>query len=153
MKRVNMAVAAATLATASLFSIGWSDQGVSISANGAQAAPRHMAMHRHHGHRYGPGPVAAGAGLAAGAVGVAGGLALGALDTAGAIATAPFGGSSWDGDGYYASSTWGDYDCRQGGAGCRPYAEKWAQSGPSSDGGRRDVSRPGGRGVSRKPAN
>jgi len=140
MKRVNMAVAAATFASASLLSIGWSaQQGVSLSIDAAQAAPHHAAMHGHYRHR-GMNPVAAGAGLAAGAFG-----------TAAAIATAPFGGPNY-GNGYYASSAWGDYECRGGSPGCRPNAQRWASSGPSMDGGRRDRSRPGGRGVSRKPA-
>jgi hypothetical protein len=80
---------------------------------------------------YGPNPVAAGADIAAGAVNTAGAVAAGAIGTAGAIAAAPFGagpyaaGPGYDGP-YYASSAWGDYECRPG-AGpyeCRPYASK-----------------------------
>ncbi len=65
--------------------------------------------------RYGRGsnPVDAGANIAAGAVNTAGASAFGALNTAGAIATAPFAGPGWN-DGYYGSSTWGDYECRYG---------------------------------------
>ena len=153
-------VAATTFACAALLSISWSDQsGVSVSVQGAQAAhakSSHMAHHlRGHMGRtargYGPNPVDAGANVAAGAVNTAGAIAFGAIGTAGAIASAPFGGPGWN-DGYYASSTWGDYECRYGSAGCRSYSEKWAQSGPSYQGGGRDVSRPGGRGVSRKAA-
>lgn len=124
-----IAVAATTFVCMTLVSLGWSEQhGVSLSIASAQAqakhprASKHMAAgsHRHYGRvsrGYGPNPVAAGAGLAAGAVDTAGALAFGAIDTAGAIAAAPFGG-------YYAPGTWGDYDCRPGYPGCRPYAQK-----------------------------
>ena len=165
MTRKTMTIAAATFACAALLSVSWSEQGgVSLSVQGAQAAhAKNAQMSRHsrghmtrmsRGYGRGPNPVEAGANIAAGAVNTAGALAFGALDTAGAIATAPFGGPGWnDGYGYYASSTWGDYDCSYGAAGCRPYADKWAQSGPSYLGGGRDISRPGGRGVSRNAAN
>jgi hypothetical protein len=152
-----LAVAATTFTCAALLSVSWSQQsGVSLSVQNAQAQTAQMHHHarghmRHVSRGYGRGPVRAGADIAAGAVNTAGALAFGALDTAGAIATAPFGGPGWN-DGYYASSTWGDYDCRVGGPGCRPYAERWAQSGPTYHGGGRDISRPGGRGVSRKAA-
>jgi hypothetical protein len=125
MTRAKMAVAAATFASASLLSFGWSAQGVSLAVAAAQAAPRHEAMHRHYRHRYGANPVAAGADVAAGAVGAAGALAAGAIGTAGAFAAAPFGGPYY-GNGYYSSSTWGDYDCGPNRPGCRPYAERWA---------------------------
>lgn len=157
-----LAAAAATFTCAALLSVSWSQQsGISLSVQGAQAAPAKTAQMHHHarghmrhmsrGYGRGPNPVGAGANIAAGAVNTAGALAFGALDTAGAIATAPFGGPGWN-DGYYASSTWGDYDCRMDGPGCRPYGERWAQSGPTYHGGGRDMSRPGGRGVSRKAA-
>ncbi len=97
---------------------------------GAQAAkhPRHMM----HAHRYGPNPVAAGADIAGGAVDTAGMLAFGAIGTATAIAAAPFGGGpyaydagpGWGGGGYYAPSGYGDFECRPGYPGCRPYAAK-----------------------------
>jgi hypothetical protein len=168
-----IAVATTTFMCAALLSVTWSERsGLSLSVQNAQAEQATSSqMHRHsrshmarghmarghmerdaRGYGRGPNPVEAGANVAAGAVNTAGAIAFGALDTAGAIATAPFGGSGWN-DGYYASSTWGDYDCRYGAPGCRPYAEKWAQSGPSYEGGSRDMSRPGGRGVSRKAAN
>ena len=74
-----------------------------------------------------PNPVAAGADLAAGAVNTADALAFSAIDTAGAIVSAPFGGA-YAGPGYYAPGTWGDYDCRPGYPGCRPYASKdWSK--------------------------
>ena len=156
-------VAAATFACAALLSVSWSEQrGVSLNIQTAQAAHAKAAQMSHHsrghmsrvsrGYGRGPNPIDASANIAGGAVNTAGALAFGALDTAGAIATAPFGGPGWNG-GYYSSSTWGDYDCRYGSAGCRPYAERWAaQSGPTYHGGGRDVSRVGGRGVSRKSA-
>jgi hypothetical protein len=167
MKKI--AIAATTFACAALFSVSYSDQsGVSLGVQGAQAAhakASHMGHHsRGHmarGYVRGPNPVDAGANVAAGASSTAGAIAFGAINTAGAIATAPFGGRGWnDGSGwnggYYQSSTWGDHECRPGGRwACRPNAERWAlsaQSGPSYAGGRRDMSRPGGRGVSRKPA-
>src|ERR1700722_18126238 len=133
MNSKKLAVAATTFTCAALLSVSWSQQsGVSLSVQNAQAAPaktaqmHHMRGHMRHASRgYGRGPVEAGADIAAGAVNTAGALAFGALDTAGAIATAPFGGPDWNGGyngGYYASSTWGDYDCRFGAPGCRPYA-------------------------------
>ena len=143
-----IAVAATAVACMTLLSVGWSDQGgVSLSVATAQArvshtdASKHMTSKhvavgsRRHYRRaargYGPNPVAAGAGLAAGAIGTAGAVAAGAANTAGAIvgaATSPFGAYAsepgWDG-GYYASSPWGDYDCRAPSAyECRPYASK-----------------------------
>jgi len=125
MVRVKLAVAAATLASVSLLSFDWSaDQSISLAVTAAQAAPQHVAMHRHYRYR-GVNPVAAGANVAAGAVGAAGALAAGAIGTAGAIAAAPFGGPYY-GNGYYSGSTWGDYDCGgPGRPGCRPYAERW----------------------------
>jgi hypothetical protein len=137
-----------------LLSIGWSEQrGISLSIGSAQAqakhpqaskhmaasSQKHMAVASHRNGRrvvrrgYGPNPVAAGADVAAGAVGTAGAVAAGAIGTAGAIAAAPFGESyaeapGWN-DGYYATSSWGDYDCRPGSPGCRPYAEKdWVKT-------------------------
>lgn len=109
-------------------------------------ASRHMAaaprgqMQRHavrgYARGYGPNPVAAGADVAAGAVNTAGAMAAGAIGTAGAIAAAPFGGSyaaapGWNQGnpgynqmGYYGSSTWGDFECQPGYAGCQPYSAK-----------------------------
>jgi hypothetical protein len=125
MVRVKTGVAAATFASVSLLSFGWSaHQGVSLAVAAAQAAPQHVAMHRHYRHRYGVNPVAAGANVAAGAVNTAGALAAGVIGSAGAIAAAPFGGPYY-GNGYYSGSTWGDYDCGPGRPGCRPYAERW----------------------------
>ena len=151
-------VAAATFACAALLSPNLSQQGgISLAVESANAAHGSLHMHRHarthmaHAHAYARGPVEAGADIAAGAVNAAGAIAFGALDTAGAIAAAPFYGPSWN-DGYYSTSTWGDYDCRIGAPGCRPYAERWAQSGPTYHGGGRDISRPGGRGVGRRAA-
>jgi hypothetical protein len=127
-----IAVAATTFACVTLLSVGWSgERGVSLSVASAQAATKHAShmaagphrYHRRYGRGYGPNPVAAGADIAAGAVNTAGALAAGAIGTAGAIAAAPFGGPYY-GDGYYSPSNWGDFDCRAGYAGCRPYREK-----------------------------
>ena len=105
MSLAKIAVAATSVACMTLVSFGWSAQrGVSLSIAGAQAqtqhaqASRHMAASHRHDRRvvrrgYGPNPVAAGAGLAAGAVNTAGAVAAGAIGTAGAIATAPFRGA------------------------------------------------------------
>jgi hypothetical protein len=92
-----------------------------LSIAGAQAAThRHHMMH----HR---GPVAAGAGLAIGAIDTAGAVAADAVGTAAAIATAPFGGV-YAGNGYFSPSPWGDYDCTPRYAGCRPYGAKdWSK--------------------------
>ena len=140
-----IALAATTFACMTLLSFGPSGQhGVSLSVESAQAkdsrasTPKRVAnvSHRRHwraAQGYSPNPVAAGAGLAAGAVNTAGAVAAGAVNTAGAIATAPFGGPYPNGPyagpgGHYASSAWGDYDCRPGAAGCRPYASKdWSR--------------------------
>ena len=136
-----IAVAATTFACMTLLSFGWSGQhGVSLGIASAQAqtdqpqASKHMAAGSHrHGQRvvrrgYGPNPVAAGADLAAGAADTAGELAAGAIGTA----AAPFGGSyaqtPGPDSGYYAPSAWGDFDCRPGYAGCRPYGSKdWSK--------------------------
>ncbi|HET7888255.1 MAG TPA: hypothetical protein VFL62_18690 [Bradyrhizobium sp.] len=122
-------------------------RGASHMRSSEHMASRHMAtaprehMRRHvargyargygPGYRrgYGPNPVEAGADVAAGAVNTAGAVAAGAIGTAGAIAAAPFGGGPYAAApgydrGYYGSSTWGDFECSPGYAGCRPYAEK-----------------------------
>jgi hypothetical protein len=89
---------------------------------------------RYYGERryYGANPVEVGADVAAGAAYTAGAVAAGALNTAGAIvgaATSPYDAyasgpySGWD-NGYYASSAWGDYECRPGWSGCQPYSAK-----------------------------
>ena len=140
-----IALAATTFACMTLLSFGPSGQhGVSLSVESAQAkdsrasTPKRVAnvSHRRHwraAQGYSPNPVAAGAGLAAGAVNTAGAVAAGAINTAGAIATAPFGGPYPNGPyagpgGHYASSAWGDHECRPGAAGCRPYASKdWSR--------------------------
>lgn len=169
-----IAVAAATFASVTLLSFGWSAQhGVSLSVASASAqekqqakegremASKHVARHggrvssrhearmahrgygerqvagRYAGERrmarpsYGPNPIQAGPDVAAGAVNTAGAVAAGAIGTAGAIAAAPFGegpyamGPGYEGP-YYASSAWGDYECRPGVGpyDCRPYASK-----------------------------
>jgi hypothetical protein len=120
MKPAKTSIAATAFACAALFSI----TGAQAAADHTHAM-KHVAAHHHHHMR---GPVAAGADLAAGAVDTAGAVAAGAIGTAGAIAAAPFGGGPYAGNGYYASSTWGDFDCSPGYPGCRPYASKdWSK--------------------------
>jgi hypothetical protein len=174
-----IAVAAATFASVTLLSFGWSDQhGASLSVASAQAqeqqqeqaqarerraepskemtskemtskemtsrrarmSPRHerRIARRDYGERgrahpyYSPNPVQAGADVAAGAVNAAGAVAAGAVNTAGAIvgaATSPYdayasGPYAGMDNGYYASSTWGDYECQSGSPGCKPYSAK-----------------------------
>ena len=110
-----------------------------VARHAARVSPRRDARmaHRTYGERrvgrpyYGPNPVQAGADVAAGAVNTAGAVAAGAIGAAGAIAAAPFGagpyamGPGYEGP-YYASSAWGDYECRPGVGpyDCRPYASK-----------------------------
>ena len=129
-----IAIAATTLACATLFSVGWSEQrGVSLSIESAQArigrpltpmsaagvARRHYrrGAYGYGGYGYGAGVV--GAGVAAGAVAA----------TTVAAATSPWGyqaGGAYAGGGWYASSPWGDYECRAPHAyPCLPYAAKW----------------------------
>jgi len=139
MRPGKIAVAATTFACVTLLSFGWSEQrGVSLSIESAQARVDHapsQVRHRGAAHRtfgraaYAPNPVAAGVGLAAGAIGTAA--------AATAAATSPWGygyygggpyagpAPGWGGDAYYASSPWGDYECRAPHAWeCRPYASK-----------------------------
>ena len=125
MNPARTSIAATAFACAALFSVG-SAQAAADHAH----AMKHVAMHHHHHMR---GPVAAGADLAAGAVDTAGAVAAGAIGTAGAIAAAPFGagpyaaGPGWN-QGYYGTSTWGDFECSPGYAGCRPYSAKdWSK--------------------------
>jgi hypothetical protein len=126
-----VAIAATTFACATLFSVGWTEQGgVSLSVDSAQArigrpltpvsvagVARRHARRAAYGYGYGYGAGVVGAGVvAAGAVAA----------TTVAAATSPWGyenswayqgnGSSAAG-GWYASSPWGDYECR----GDRPY--------------------------------
>lgn len=82
---------------------------------GAQAA-QHPHHHMMHAHRHAPNPVV-------GAADAAGAIADAAIGTAGAIAynvTSPWAGPGWEG-GYWAPSTWGDYECHPQTFGCRPY--------------------------------
>lgn len=135
-------IAATTFACMTLVSFGWSasaqaqDKQPKVSTH---QVSRHVATgpQRHYRHvargYYNPNPVAVGADLAAGAIDTAGAVAAGAINTAGAIAGAPFGAYASDPypgpGGYYASSAWGDYDCRLPHAwDCRPYAAKdWSK--------------------------
>ncbi len=105
-----IAIAATTFACMTLLSFSWSEQsGVSLSVASAQAKTRHVAAAHRHWHAHGANPLAASADVAAGAVDVA------------AAITSPWTGAAWQGA-YYGPSEWGDFDCRPGFAGCRPYA-------------------------------
>jgi hypothetical protein len=133
-----IAIAATAFACTALLGVSLSVDSVQAQtreghmASSKQMASRHVAaaprghMRRHvargYARGYGPNPLEAGADVAAGAIG-----------TAGAIAAAPFGAGpyaaapGWN-EGYYASSTWGDFDCRPGYAGCQPYSSKdWSK--------------------------
>jgi hypothetical protein len=132
-----VAVAATAFACMSLVSPDWSGQrGVSLSIASAQARPAHPqasasaagASHRHYRRTaHGSGPVAVGAGLAAGAIGTAAAITAAATSPWGDPAGGPY--ASMGGDGYYAPSAWGDYDCRAPHAyACRPYVSKdWSK--------------------------
>jgi len=121
-----IAIATATFACTALLSFGWSEQrGVSLSIDSAEArigrplTPVSVAgvarrQYRRAGYGYGYGVGVAGAGLAAATYGTA----------AVAAATSPAGYYGYNG-GYYAPSTWGDYECRFTHTyACSPYAAK-----------------------------
>lgn len=139
-----VAIATASLACATLFSFGWSgERGVSLSIESAQARvgrpltpvsvagvarrqDRRAAYgyggyggYGYGGYGYGAGVV--GAGLAAGAVATAAYAANAAATTPwGYQGTEPYAGGGW-----YASSPWGDYECRAPHPyGCQPYTAK-----------------------------
>jgi hypothetical protein len=110
-----LAIATSTLAFATLFSVGWSEQGgLSLSADTAQAQPRRLYVAPHH---YYPSPFSPGiTGLAWDAVRAyyAGGPWCGAGPTGwGAASNAAWAGT-W---GCY--SGWADYAGRNG-IGCEP---------------------------------
>lgn len=129
-----VAIAAASFACATLLSVGWSEQrGVSLSIESAQArigrpltpmSAAGVARRQYRRGAYGYG----GYGYGAGAVGA--GLAAGAVAaTAVAAATSPWEAQASEpyagGSGWYASSPWGDYECRQPHLYlCQPYAAK-----------------------------
>jgi hypothetical protein len=138
------AVAATAVACMTLVSFNWSEQrGVSLSIESAQAQVKHhprtsasaAAVSRRHYRRtaHGYGPAAVGAGLAAGAVGTAAAVTAAATSPWGYPRGYPGGGpyaSTWGGgEGYYAVSNWGEYDCRAPHAyECRPYSSKdWSK--------------------------
>jgi len=140
MKRLSVAkiaIATTTFACTALLSVGWSEQrGASLSIESAQArvgrpltpvsvagVARRQDRRAAYGYGYGAGVV--GAGVAAAAIG-----------TAAAAATSPWGygyGSyayagapyAYGAGGYFASSPWGDYECRNPyGYPCNPYETK-----------------------------
>ena len=144
-----IASAIPTFACAIFLSFGWSEQrGVSLSIESAQArvgrplTPVSVAgvarrQNRRAAYGYGYGG-AVGAGLAAATIG-----------TAAAAATSPWGyygnryygnpydsnayaGGNYYGAGYFASSPWGDYECRNPHAySCNPHSSKdWGTGMP-----------------------
>ena len=149
MKRSSLAkiaIATTTFACTALLSVGWSEQrGASLSIESAQArvgrpltpvsvagVARRQDRRAAYGYGYGAGVV--GAGVAAAAIG-----------TAAAAATSPWGygyGSyayaggpyAYGGSGYFASSPWGDYECRNPyGYPCNPYeAKNWWGTGTAA---------------------
>ena len=154
MKRMSLgkiAIAATTLACATLLSFGWSEQrGVSLSIESVQArvgrpltpvSVAGVARRQYRRGAYGYGAGVVGAGLAAGAIGTAAVAATSPWGyrattygygpgAAGAITPAGYyGDSGWSG-GYYASSPWGDYACQPPHAyDCRPHAAKdWGRA-------------------------
>ncbi|HEV3446324.1 MAG TPA: hypothetical protein VG099_16895 [Gemmataceae bacterium] len=133
------AVAATAVACMTLVSFNWSEQrGVSLSIESAQAQVKHhpqtsasaAAVSRRHYRRtaHGYGPAAVGAGLAAGAIGTAAGVTAAATSPWGYPGGGPY-ASTGGGEGYYAVSAWGEYDCRAPHAyECRPYGSKdWSK--------------------------
>ena len=136
MKRMNfgkIAIAATTIACATLFSFGWSEQrGVSLSIESAQArvgrpltpvsvagVARRQYRRGAYGYGYGYGAGVVGAGVvAAGAVAA----------TTVAAATSPWAYASnepYAAGGWYATSPWGDYACHPPHIyGCQPFAAK-----------------------------
>ena len=146
-----IAIAVPTFACATFLSFGWSEQrGVSLSVESAQArvgrplTPVSVAgvarrQNRRAAYGYGYGG-AVGAGLAAATIG-----------TAAAAATSPWGyygnryygnpydsnayaGGNYYGAGYFASSPWGDYECRNPHAySCNPHSSKdWWGTGTTA---------------------
>ena len=151
------AIAISTFACTALLSVGWSEQrGVSLSIESAQArigrplTPMSVAgVARRQNRRaaYGYGAGAVGAGVAAAAIGTT---------AAYAAATSPWGnygngyygsnyygnayssnayyGGNYSGGGYFATSQWGDYECRNPhGYPCNPYSSKdWWGTGATT---------------------
>lgn len=135
-----IAVAATAFACMTLVSLDWSEQrGVSLSIESAQARVGHPQAasasaagvsgrhYRRTAHGY--GPAAVGAGLAAGAIGTAAAVTAGATSPWVYPGGGPYAAIGGWGDGYYASSAWGDYDCRAPHAyECHPYVSKdWSK--------------------------
>jgi hypothetical protein len=128
-----LAIATTTFACTALLTFSWSEQsGASLSIESAQArvgrpltpvSVAGVARRQNRRAAYGYGAAAVGAGVAAAAVG-----------TAAAAATSPWGYGSYayggepyayGAAGYFASSPWGDYDCRNPyGYPCNPYSSK-----------------------------
>jgi hypothetical protein len=155
MKRIRLAkiaIATTTFACTALFSFGWTEQrGASLSVESAQArvgrpltpvsvagVARRQNRRAAYGYGYGAGGV--GAGVAAAAVGTTAAVA---------AATSPWGynnyyGGNYNGAGYFATSPWGDYECRNPhGYPCNPHVSKnWWGTGTGSYAAAGYVARP-----------
>jgi len=143
-----IAIATTTFACTALLSFGWSEQrGVSLSIESAQArvgrpltpvSVAGVARRQNRRAAYGYGAGVVGAGVAAAAIG-----------TAAAAATSPWGyygggyygggpyayaGGPYPNSGYFAASTWGDYECRNPhGYACNPHSSKnWYGTGTTA---------------------
>src|SRR3974390_2979094 len=130
-----VAIATMTFACTALLSVGWSEQrGVSLSIESAQArigrpltpvSVAGVARRQNRRAAYGYGAGVVGAGVAAAAIGTAAAAAAspwGYGYGSYAYAGAPY---AYGAAGYFASSPWGDYDCRNPyGYPCNPYSSK-----------------------------
>jgi hypothetical protein len=145
MKQLTMAkvaIATTTFACTAFLSVGWSEQrGTSLSIESAQArvgrpltpvSVAGVARRQNRRAAYGYGAGVVGAGVAAAAIGTTAAVA---------AATSPwgygYGGYGYGGygyGGYYASSPWGDYECRNPyGYPCNPYENKnWYGTGTTA---------------------
>jgi len=111
-------IAATTLACTALLSFGWSEQrGVSLSIESAGArvgrplTPVGVAGVARRQNRRAAYDYRCGAGVAAAAVGTAAAVATSPWGYGNGYYGAPYAGAGWGG-GYFATSPWGDYECR-----------------------------------------
>src|SRR3974390_51723 len=141
MKQISLgkvAIATATFACTALLSVSWSEQrGASLSIESAQArvgrplTPVSVAgvarrQNRRPASGYGYGAGVVGAGVAAAAIGTAAAASPWGYYGSGYGSYAYAGGPyAYGAGGYFASSPWGDYDCRNPyGYPCNPYSSK-----------------------------
>jgi hypothetical protein len=138
-----IAIATTTFACTALLSVSWSEQrGASLSVDSAQArvgrpltpvSVAGVARRQNRRAAYGYGAGAVGAGVAAAAIGTA---AAAATPWGYGYGSYAYGGEpyAYGGGGYFASSPWGDYDCRNPyGYPCNPYSSKdWYPAGTTA---------------------